>query len=378
MVTGTHAFSGRTELDIGVQVLQGRPPAPSKLAPGVPRSVDRIVARAMAKRPRNATRAPRSWHPICAGRPPTSRRKRAGTSRRCRICGRRGRGGAPRCSGRCSSPLAALGCGPGGSRSAKRGRIGSAAVRNPSSPSCPTTFRQPTSRGRTRREASPRISPAGLRASGAITVIGGSSVRASVGRPPQAMAAAVGARLALSGSLRPLDDEWTSLENRHTADRGGDGRVLWTDKPKERSAGPHCRSVAITRTSLPGSGLRTASAADHSRARCAWSSRRLRQVPAGPARRSPTYDASRAVQLLDAAAIADPSLIEAQAGLAEALYRMSAFEGRGAVRRRADPRQTRRRGRLRHRPRPGRDASLPMGLTSATAREALPASAAGD
>ena len=51
MVTGKHAFSGRTALQIGVHVLQLRTPTPSVLEPGVPRSVDRITAKALAKKP---------------------------------------------------------------------------------------------------------------------------------------------------------------------------------------------------------------------------------------------------------------------------------------------------------------------------------------
>ena len=51
MVTGRHAFSGRTSLDIGVQVLQSRPPVPSALNADVPRAIDRIIATALAKKP---------------------------------------------------------------------------------------------------------------------------------------------------------------------------------------------------------------------------------------------------------------------------------------------------------------------------------------
>jgi serine/threonine protein kinase len=51
MVTGKHAFAGRTPLEVGVNVLRAQPAAPSVHNPGVPRAVDRIVARAMAKKP---------------------------------------------------------------------------------------------------------------------------------------------------------------------------------------------------------------------------------------------------------------------------------------------------------------------------------------
>jgi len=82
------------------------------------------------------------------------------------------------------------------------------------------------------------------------------------------------------------------------------------------------------------------------------------------------YDASRAVQLFDAAATEDPGLIEAQAGLAEALYTMSAFEGREQF------------GNVRARARQAAEAAfatdpdlaitrLVMGLTAPTARDAL-------
>jgi serine/threonine protein kinase len=51
MVTGRHAFTGRTPLDIGVQILRSRPPVPSAVNPDVPRAVDRITSKALAKKP---------------------------------------------------------------------------------------------------------------------------------------------------------------------------------------------------------------------------------------------------------------------------------------------------------------------------------------
>jgi hypothetical protein len=51
MVTGKHAFAGRTPLEVGVSVLRAKPAAPSVHNPNVPRAVDRIVMRAMAKKP---------------------------------------------------------------------------------------------------------------------------------------------------------------------------------------------------------------------------------------------------------------------------------------------------------------------------------------
>jgi len=83
-----------------------------------------------------------------------------------------------------------------------------------------------------------------------------------------------------------------------------------------------------------------------------------------------TDDASRAVQLFEAAAAEDPSLIEAQAGLAEALYTMSAFEGRqlfSVVRERA-----RRAAESAFATDPDLAATrLAMALTAPTLREAL-------
>jgi hypothetical protein len=82
------------------------------------------------------------------------------------------------------------------------------------------------------------------------------------------------------------------------------------------------------------------------------------------------YDAGRAAQLFEAAASEDPSLIEARAGLAEALYAMSAFEGReqfGNVRERA-----RRAAEAAFATDPDLAATrLAMGLTSATIHESL-------
>jgi tetratricopeptide (TPR) repeat protein len=50
-LTGKPAFSGRTPMDVLAQVLQVDPPAPSTVNPGVPRVLDRIALKALAKDP---------------------------------------------------------------------------------------------------------------------------------------------------------------------------------------------------------------------------------------------------------------------------------------------------------------------------------------
>src|SRR5919199_1269626 len=50
-VTGRPAFSGSNVIEIGAQVLHFDPPPPSKFNPAVPRALDRVVMKALAKRP---------------------------------------------------------------------------------------------------------------------------------------------------------------------------------------------------------------------------------------------------------------------------------------------------------------------------------------
>ena len=209
-----------------MHVLQSRTPTPSVLEPGVPKSVDRITAKALAKKPGDRYAVRRAD----GCRPPRSRSRRsqpgAQAPSRKRASPDRP-GGWPR-SASCCSPSRRSASGSGRSRYVRswEGRFG-----KPPEPvlvvlpyySAPTDDPRPYYGAGFAEDLGRRLA----HISG-ITVLGRSSVRASAGKPPQAAAAAVGAKLALAGSLRPLDDEWTSLEIETRLIDGRDGRVLWS------------------------------------------------------------------------------------------------------------------------------------------------------
>jgi TolB-like protein len=171
-----------------------------------------------------------------------------------------------------------------------------------------------------------------------IKVLGQSSVRASAGKPAQAAAAAVAAKVALTGTLTPADEDWTAMTLETRLVDARDGRVIWSGS--RRTAAQDLMAFEAGLAREVAARLRIAYQPDAEQGRAA-----LRLVNPSAydkyleARQAMAeFDASRAVQLFDAAAREDPSLIEAQAGLAEALYMLSAFEGReqfGSVRTRA-------------------------------------------
>jgi len=367
MVTGKHAFTGRTILQVGVQVLQSRPPAPSVVEPDVPKAVDRIAAKALAKKPGDryetaalmaadlrAAEAAVHSRPAWTGPAP----RKPGSPRRMALLAILLLAVAALGAWRWQEPL----------RQAWRQWMGSRP--EPVLVILPY-YITPADDPRPYYGAAFAEDLAGrLSHVGGITVLGRSSVRASAGKPPQAAAAAVGAKMALTGSLRPIDDEWTSLEVESRLIDGRDGRVLWSGSHKGAVRDVVSLQADITREVAEFLRITYRPAAEHSRATL-----RLVNPPAYDkylqAREAlAVYDASRAVQLFEAAAAEDPGLIEAQAGLAEALYTMAAFEGRehfGNV-------QARARGAAEAAFATNPDLAatrLAMGLTAPTTREAL-------
>ena len=164
MVTGKHAFSGRTALQIGVQVLQLRTPTPSVLEPSVPKSVDRITAKALAKKPgdRYASAALMAADLREAEAAVHSQTPRAEPEAR-----------GPRSPWRMAAlgilllALAALGLWQWQEPLVGPGKDGSASRPSRSSSSCRTTLRPPTIRGPTTVRVSPRTWDAGSRTSAA-------------------------------------------------------------------------------------------------------------------------------------------------------------------------------------------------------------------
>jgi len=369
MVTGKHAFSGRTPLEIGVQILQSHPPAPSALNPGLPPAIDRITAKALAKKSGDRYQdavlmaahlrdAAAALHSQTVDIEPEVDVRRPRSPWRMAVLGFLMLAVAALALWHWQEPL----------RQAWDGRFGP-----PPEPVlvvlpyyvAPTDTPRPYYGAGFAEELARRL--AKVRG---VTVLGRSSVRASAGKSPQSVAVTVGAKLALAGSLKPKDDEWTSFEIETRLIDARDGRVLWSRLQTAAAQDLLVLQADIAREVSARLRIDYLSGAEYNRAA-------LRLVNPSAydkylqARESmAAYDASRAVQLFDAAAAEDPSLIEAQAGLAEALYAMSAFEGRehfGTVRARA-----RRAAEAAFATDPDLSATrLAMALTAPTTHEAL-------
>ena len=335
MVTGKHAFAGRTPLEVGVNVLRAKPAAPSVHNPDVPRAVDRIVMRAMAKKPleryqdavvmaAQLREAAADVQGQAAAREPEYR-SRTSPLRMALLAALLVAAGAL-AAWQWRDPL----------RQAWESRFG-----GPPEPVLvvlpyyvpPENNPRPYYGAGLSEELARRLA----RVPG-IKVLGQSSIRASAGKPPQAAAAAVGAKLALTGTLTPADDDWTSmtLETRLTDIR--DGRVIWSGSHRSSAQDLVALQANLTREIAARLRIDYKPIAEQSRAalRLVNPSAYDKYLEAREAMAS--SDASRAAQLFDAAAREDPSLIEAQAGLAEALYALSVFEQRerfGGVRARA-------------------------------------------
>jgi TolB-like protein len=367
MVTGRHAFAGRTILEVGVNVLRAQPAAPSAHNPGVPRAVDRIVARAMAKKPieryQDAVVMAAQLRDAAAdvqgqatAREPEDRRRTSPF--RLTLLATMLLAAGALAAWQWRDPL----------RQAWESRFG-----RPPEPVLvvlpyyvgPENNPRPYYGAGLSEELARRLA----RVPG-IKVLGQSSIRAMAGKPPQAAASAVGAKTALTGTLTPADDDWTSmtLETRLTDTR--DGRVIWSGSHKTAAQDVMALQAGLTREIAARllTGYQPSAEQGRAALRLVNPSAYDKYLEAREAMAS--YDASRAVQLFDAAAIEDPSLIEAQAGMAEALYMLSVFEQRDQF------------GRVRERARQAAEAAfaadpdlaitrLAMGLTAASMPDAL-------
>jgi serine/threonine protein kinase/tetratricopeptide (TPR) repeat protein len=367
MTTGRHAFTGRTTLEIGVNVIQARPPAPTQVNADLPRTLDWITGRALAKKPgdryldatlmaadlREAEAAVQSQAP---GLEPVRRQRRP--SWRAAAIAVLVLAVSAVALWHWQEPL----------REAWQSRFD-----RPPDPVlvvlpfyvAPGDTPRPYYGAGFAEELARQLG----RVRG-VTVLARSSVRASVGKPPQQAAAAVGAKLALAGSLKPMDDEWTSLQVESRLIDVSNGRVIWSRAYMTAAQEQLALQADIARqvSARLKLGHEAAAEVDGAALRLVNPSAYDKYLQAREA--LATYDASRAVQLFDAAAAEDASLVEAHAGLAEALYAMSAFEGRqmfGSVRTRA-----RQAAEAAFATNPDVAATrFAMALTAATLREAL-------
>jgi len=367
MATGKHAFAGRSTLEIGVNILQTRPPGPTAVRPDLPRALDWITGKALAKKPadryqdaalmaadlRDAEAALQSQ---TADVEPVVHKRRS-----------------PRRAAAYAFVLLALSA--LGLWHWREPLLGAWQARFGKTPKpvlvvlpyyvAPVDAPRPYYGAGFAEELARRL--AKVRG---LTILAPSSVRASAGRPPQQTAAALKAKLALTGSITPTDDEWTSLDVESRLIDVGDGRVIWSRTQTTAAQDQIALQADIAREVAARLRLGGAPTAEYSRAALRLVSPSAYDKYLQAREAMATYDAGRAAQLFEAAAAEDPSLIEAQAGLAEALYTTSAFEGRqmfGSVHGRA-----RRAAEAAFATDPDLAASrLAMALTAPTLREAL-------
>jgi serine/threonine-protein kinase len=159
-------------------------------------------------------------------------------------------------------------------------------------------------------------------------VLGRTSMRAFAGKDPRAVAEEHRASLAVTARVSPRDESWQVLELRVTLISRDSGTGIWSRSYEVqardllaaqakiaqdiavRLAGPFTPTAALRRAGLR---LVEPSALDaYLQARTAMAE----------------LDTNGAVRLFEAALAADPGLIEARAGLAEALHASAAFEHR--------------------------------------------------
>ncbi len=328
MLTGRRAFPGRSAADVTAQVLTSHPARPSLLNRDLPRELDAVVARALAKEPgrryQGAAQLAADLRDAAASaqaRPAASDIESAGPARR----GRRFRVAA-------AALLLTAAVAAGGwqwgvpLRDAWQSRF--AARLEPSLVVMPF---QVAGLDQSRSYFGAGFAEDLARRLGQVPGVstpGRSGIRASAGKPPQSVAAGAGAAAAVVGTLTPADEDWTSVRVDVSLVDAGRGRVVWSAAHSGPVQDVFALQARITREIAGRLDVAYEPTPGHGRAMLrlvgpdAYDSY-LRALAA-----MASHDASRAAQLFEAAADADPGLVEAQAGLALALGTASAFEGR--------------------------------------------------
>jgi TolB-like protein len=161
-----------------------------------------------------------------------------------------------------------------------------------------------------------------------ITTLGRWSIRSFGSNSVQAAAQGVRASVSLSGVVTPSDADWRNLSLTLTLVDQASGQAIWTRDYATPAADIIALETRIANDVAERLGIRSAQTAAVNRAT-------LRIVaPAAfdaylKARDAlAAQDASRAVQLFESAIAADSSMLEAQTGLVEALSIGAGFEGR--------------------------------------------------
>jgi TolB-like protein/tetratricopeptide (TPR) repeat protein len=328
MLTGEAPFAARVGSECAVRVLQSNPAPPSTLNPAVPAGLDLIVTRALAKRPddryQSAATMAAELRTIASTLQVRERQEQPGGVA---VATPRSRWGTVLLGGllvfvmalaawQWNVPI----------RQAWRGRFGA----QPAPVLVVLPFELGGSAG-SRTYYGAGFAEDLARRMGhvpGLTVLGRMSLRTYAGKAPQAAAQAARASMAVRGRVTPADEDWKSLQVEVGLVDGATGRQIWSRTYTSATQDVISLHARITRD-LAG-WLRVSGAATPEQGRAA-----LRLVDPSAydlylqAREAmAAHDAGRAAQLYESALIADPSLIEAQTGLAEALYIGAIFDGR--------------------------------------------------
>jgi serine/threonine-protein kinase len=331
LATGREPFAGADASEIGLNVMQAKPVAPSLLNPDVPATIDAIVAKGLAKK---ASDRYQSVAELAA-------------DLRMAVEGIRGHDVAP------APPVRR---GRGEPAWARLGVLASLLVA--AAAVAVWQWFDPLEQfwvGRLRAQPAPVVVVLPFTTSGSetkqpyfgagiaedfsvrlghipgVTTIGRSSIRNFAGRAPQAVAQDVQASVALTGEIKAGDAGWKTLNITLTLVDRVDGQAIWHRSYNAPATDLVALETRMARDVAERLGVSKIAAAASNRGA-------LRVIDSAA---FDTYlqardalaaqDASRAVQLFEAAITADPSLFEAHAGLAEALSMGSTFEGRLAL-----------------------------------------------
>lgn len=330
LLTGRQPFEAADAADIGVRIVQHSPPAPSRIQADVPPSVDAIVARALAKdvddrydsaatlaadlraassivlqRETSIDTAPPIMY--APARPPLWRTAVllslllvalvvTGWTVRDSI-----RDAWGRYFGRTLTPVVAVMPFAVADEFAQRAYVGSGMAED-------VAMRLGHIPG--------------------ITVKGRSTIRATAGKPVVTVAADNKASLVVTGSVGPGADGWSTFDLRVELADGADGRTIWTRRYSSPARDIGAIHARVARDIAERMAVPMAPSAAHDR-----SALRLIDPDAYDAylqgrEAQAAGDVAKATTLFGNAVEADPSLVEAQAALVEALYYTAAFDVR--------------------------------------------------
>ncbi len=330
MLTGRRAFPGKNDSETAVQVLQSTLPPPSTLNPEVSPALDAIVGRATAKtigdRFPNAAAMAEALRAASA-----AMQSSKGTVDVPASVARRDRR-LPRAV--LLAPLVILVLASlawtfqEGLRQAWRSRFGPL----PSPVVVVTPFQLEA------EYASKSYYGAGLAEDLAmrlgqvrgLSVIGRPSIRSLAGRDPVELAREMQAGMVITGTLTPQDADWTGLTVRVTLLDGRDGTRAWSGQYDATPRDVLALQVRIVNDLVAFMRIPDQSRSAHERTALRLAEAGAYDLYLQAMQAASTGDSTRAAELYTNAIVRDPGSIEAQAGLAAALYASSTEDERAS------------------------------------------------